>query len=328
VPEEAPEAEPTGLPGLEQVETDGEPQAPEQDGVQAESDPPEPPAALTNAPADTGVPAMAAPATDPEPKRNLSSAGDKDAIRRQTAAQSDVPGDPRPTGALAPAIPKNQAAGQAEEASDERQARELKDVAPTVRGDLTTAPMTAPQPSSGVAPAQATPVAAVPLEPAISSVDAPDWRLNAGASASAPVAAEGARQSAPVPPQAVAGQVAVAITTTRERQVELRLDPPELGRVQIQLDTSDGGLRAVIVAERTETHDLLRRHAEALERELAEAGFRNVDLGFASGERQTERDPDAEGADAGFAIAAARTEAAPLALRVGLRADGGLDIRL
>ena len=78
-------------------------------------------------------------------------------------------------------------------------------------------------------------------------------------------------------PQAVIGQVAVAIGRTSDRRVEIRLDPPELGRVQIHLTPVDGGVQAMVLADRPETQDLLRRHAEALARELGEAGYGNVE---------------------------------------------------
>ncbi|MFN3613752.1 MAG: flagellar hook-length control protein FliK [Rubrimonas sp.] len=64
-------------------------------------------------------------------------------------------------------------------------------------------------------------------------------------------------------------------------RVELRLDPPELGRVSIGIQLEDGALRAVVAADRPETLDLLRRHADALQRELNASGFGRADLSFA-----------------------------------------------
>ena len=84
-------------------------------------------------------------------------------------------------------------------------------------------------------------------------------------------------------PQAVIGQVAVAISKASDRKVEIRLDPPELGRVQIHLTPIDGGVQAVVMAQRPETQDLLRRHAEMLAHELGAAGYGNVSLDFAAG---------------------------------------------
>ena len=111
--------------------------------------------------------------------------------------------------------------------------------------------------------------------------------------------------------------------------VEIRLDPPELGRVQIHLTPTDGGLQAVVLADRPETGDLLRRHAAELARELGEAGYGEVSLDFAAG-GEAPRDeapapPPRDGWTAPLA-AVEPTAAAPApAARPG---SGPLDIRL
>jgi hypothetical protein len=135
-----------------------------------------------------------------------------------------------------------------------------------------------------------------------------------------------ASHPAPAPPPEVAiGQVATAIEGATGRLVEIRLDPPELGRVQIQLNPIDGGVQALVLAQRPETHELLRRHAEMLLQELADAGFGSVRLDFAAGGDTASHDhPPA--ADRRHAVAApAITD-----IRPGPRhptADG-LDVRL
>ncbi|MDO9462101.1 MAG: flagellar hook-length control protein FliK [Alphaproteobacteria bacterium] len=56
---------------------------------------------------------------------------------------------------------------------------------------------------------------------------------------------------------------------------QLRLDPPELGRVDVRMEiSSDGKLTAVIAVERPETLDLLQRDSRALERSLMDAGLK------------------------------------------------------
>lgn len=55
---------------------------------------------------------------------------------------------------------------------------------------------------------------------------------------------------------------------------ELRLNPPELGRVEIKMNiTSDGRVNAHLTVERAETLDLLQRDARFLERALNESGL-------------------------------------------------------
>lgn len=56
---------------------------------------------------------------------------------------------------------------------------------------------------------------------------------------------------------------------------QLRLDPPELGRVDVRMEISpEGKLSAVIAVERPETLDLLQRDSRALERSLTDAGLK------------------------------------------------------
>jgi hypothetical protein len=102
----------------------------------------------------------------------------------------------------------------------------------------------------------------------------------------AAAAAIGAEPLAPVRPEAVAAQVVVAVARSGadSGKVELRLDPPELGRVEIHLAPGNrGSLHATVIAERAETHDLLRRHGEMLARELGAAGYSDVTLSFSGG---------------------------------------------
>jgi flagellar hook-length control protein FliK len=58
------------------------------------------------------------------------------------------------------------------------------------------------------------------------------------------------------------------------RRFEIRLDPPELGRIDVRLDVDSGGnVTSRLTAERAETLDLLRRDAPQLERALQHAGL-------------------------------------------------------
>ncbi len=119
--------------------------------------------------------------------------------------------------------------------------------------------------------------------------DAPSWRLAIDQPPPGRSEAHGAAvrpqavQPQAVQPQAVVGQIAVAVSKAAGHKVEIRLDPPELGRVQIHLTPVDGGLQATVLADRPETQDLLRRHAEMLVRDLGAAGYDTVSLDFAAG---------------------------------------------
>lgn len=95
--------------------------------------------------------------------------------------------------------------------------------------------------------------------------------------------------------RAPALQVAQALAASAPAgRVELRLEPGELGAVEITFDFRDEGLRATVVSERAATGDLLRRHAEILLQHLRDAGFEGASLEFAHhGERQAGHGDDA-----------------------------------
>ncbi len=55
---------------------------------------------------------------------------------------------------------------------------------------------------------------------------------------------------------------------------QIRLDPPEMGRIDVRLDMHhEGGITARLTVDRPETLDLLQRDARALERALAQTGL-------------------------------------------------------
>ena len=62
---------------------------------------------------------------------------------------------------------------------------------------------------------------------------------------------------------------------------EIRLDPPELGRIEVHLDVDrDGQVTSRLIADRSDTLDLLRRDAAGLERALQDAGLKTSNNGL------------------------------------------------
>jgi flagellar hook-length control protein FliK len=156
------------------------------------------------------------------------------------------------------------------------------------------------------------------------------WRLSAdpvtGAPSSARELAIVSAAAMSSPPSAVTGQVALAIRSSDSDRVEIRLDPPELGRVQIEMRVVEGSLHAVVVAERAEIGDLLRRHAEMLQRDLQAAGYGDVSLDFAAGHQDRSERRNTGGEVVGQLDLIA---AAPPAVQTARPAlEGRLDIRL
>lgn len=131
--------------------------------------------------------------------------------------------------------------------------------------------------------------------------------------------------------QHVAAQLVSTMTRAEGDKMELRLDPPELGRVLIQLHLRDGEVSAMITTERAETADLMRRHMDVLARELARAGLAGAEMTFRSqgdssgrGDHPTHAQPH-NTTSSGQSLAGLQVN---LAVRNGLAADGSLDIRL
>ncbi len=70
------------------------------------------------------------------------------------------------------------------------------------------------------------------------------------------------------------GAVIAAKSASGSKSFEIRLDPAELGRVEVRLTVgSDGKADATIVAHRPETLALLLRDSQNLERTLKESGL-------------------------------------------------------
>ena len=130
--------------------------------------------------------------------------------------------------------------------------------------------------------------------------------------------------AAPVASQ-ITAQLPQLLTKVDKQTIELRLDPPELGRVTIHLTTNDQQVTAQVIADRPDTVDLMRRHAELLTATLARAGFSQADLSFQQGQGQHQKDEFMQ-----FQSIASISESDDPALTAptltGL--DGRLDIRL
>lgn len=80
----------------------------------------------------------------------------------------------------------------------------------------------------------------------------------------------------------IIGQVATAIVKADGGKLDIRLDPPELGRLSVRITGTDDTVNAVVAADRAETQDLLRRHADMLQRALRDAGYSDVTLDFSA----------------------------------------------
>jgi hypothetical protein len=94
------------------------------------------------------------------------------------------------------------------------------------------------------------------------------------AAAQAPAAPTIAAAAAAVPIAGVAVEIA-AHARAGSNRFEIRLDPPDLGRIDVRLDVDrQGNVTSHLVVERSATLDMLRRDAPQLERALQDAGLK------------------------------------------------------
>ena len=70
----------------------------------------------------------------------------------------------------------------------------------------------------------------------------------------------------------VSQQLLDAVRSAPERVVEITLKPEELGRVKMGISIGEGTISVSLVAERSETAELLRRHLEILNQEFKSLG--------------------------------------------------------
>lgn len=157
-------------------------------------------------------------------------------------------------------------------------------------------------------------------------VPAPSPAIPAPASLGQTASASGAAPTPIVAPDDAASQVVRAVAASDARSVEVRMDPPSLGRVRIEFDFSGETVRAVVSAVEPDTLHLLKRGGAALLRDLAEAGMGDVSLDFAEAGGGDEA-RTAERPFAPVALASERPDGASTA-RPRIGHDGRLDLRL
>jgi flagellar hook-length control protein FliK len=139
------------------------------------------------------------------------------------------------------------------------------------------------------------------------------------------------------PPVPIADQVAVHIRQAvagGDSVVRIRLQPIELGRIDVRLEIAEGGrLSAVVTAERPDTLELLMREARGLEKALEEAGL-DVDsdsLAFDLRDQGESDGEDSEAAEGGATASDDVVEAElvmPAAAIAPAASVTGIDIRV
>ena len=132
--------------------------------------------------------------------------------------------------------------------------------------------------------------------------------------------------------------LAVAIASRAQggsNRFEIRLDPPELGRIDVRLDIDrSGNVTSRLVVEKAETLDVLRRDAHQLERALQDAGLKTSDNGmqFSLRDQSSADRNDRNGSNNPRVLIAdpelPAAEGATVAYGLTLRGGSGIDIRV
>ncbi len=115
---------------------------------------------------------------------------------------------------------------------------------------------------------------------AASALQVQPQTINAAAPLSASALSVALATTAAVPLNGLAMEISAHAQIGRNR-FEIRLDPPELGRIDVRLDVDTRGhVTSHLTVEKPETLDLLRRDAPQLQRALEDAGLKTGNNGL------------------------------------------------
>jgi flagellar hook-length control protein FliK len=298
----APSAAPESTPAVDQAAADSQPATPEQSA-------PSSAAAADNPETTATTDGKAAGATDQQPIATKASqdpapvANDK-TVPEQTASNPLTPSEQQPANAQ-PDVPIAQVGKRPASKTDSTPVDARKSDATTnVEDDSgkTTAPTESKDPAApadrhaprrahaeapGVDDKQTASLAAgghdashkAPAESFHALLLANDQAAATTAAQTASAPASDAMEPA-VPIAGLAVEIAARAQAGQSR-FEIRLDPPELGRIDVRLDIdSSGQVTSRLVVERADTLEHLRRDAAGLERALQDAGLKTGENGL------------------------------------------------
>ena len=269
------QAAPPPAAGANETTPTADAKQPDQQGAatQASSDP---------APAQTGKPAADQAAskpiapTDPQPMATRPDAPLLATVKQPTTTQASPPVAERKSDAATDAEDdggKPTDSSHLAEAAADRPTRELRRShadGPAV-DDKERLPL-------GTETRDAAPSGKLPTEAVHAVLLANDQAATAVAQ---PASTAGNENSQPATPIAGLAVEIAARAQEGQNRFEIRLDPPELGRIDVRLDIdSSGQVTSRLVVDRPETLDQLRRDSAGLERALQDAGLKTAQNGL------------------------------------------------
>lgn len=168
------------------------------------------------------------------------------------------------------------------------------------------------------------------VDPSLALRFMPDQPAQVQAFANARMDVPSSAQTGPVSLANLAPTLAKLAKDDASQITSIQLDPIELGSVSFSMDTGPSGLVVTVTADRPETLELMRRHADQFIADLRQSGFAGASLNFGQsqhapadqGNRQSR--PDQNYAEAGTNMQPAEPSDRPLRTHTG----AGLDLRL
>ena len=143
-----------------------------------------------------------------------------------------------------------------------------------------------------------------------------------------------ATQSAAVPLSGLAIEIAASVRSGKSR-FEIRLDPAELGRIDVRIDVDRSGqVTSHLTVEKPETLSMLRQDAQQLQRALNDAGLStgNGGLQFSLRDQSSQGQNGNQSNPNAHKLVLTEDEAVPSAVVGGygrmFGANGGVDIRV
>ena len=288
---------------------------------------------------DEGTTTAAAPAEGEKPAakalpdalKALAEAGKDRGEARAAAAEGGKPASTAPQPPQAPAAPSHGAA--AKDAAQEAKAEKAEPGAKAHGADTAAA---------GKADDVRITVTTLPADnaPPASQLPSPSADMRSATALANGVAAP-AQTPVPTTPPTTMSMLPIEIGLRAMdglQRFEIRLDPDELGRIDVRLDIAgDGGIKAHLTVDRVETLALLQRDARTLERAFEQAGLNtgNGGLQFSLGSDRPQGGRQQQDDTGGRANALPGTDTNETAARdiaAALRSwgtpNGGLDIRI
>jgi chemotaxis protein MotD len=232
------------------------------------------PPSVTTSGVPSNTPNIAAMLSAARGTITVTSAAPKQAADKGDAKLVDAPQDADKNTAAAPDATQVQPDANTKLASDDKQPKQdaAQDKSGTAADNAIAPSTSADQPAQTVQTAASQP--ATPTTPVVAAVAPSAVNAAAPAIATAQDPKTSANDDDVTPNVAALATAIAAKSAAGTKTFDIRMDPPELGRVDVHLSVDrDGKVQAMLSADRPETLALLQRSSQNLEQALKDTGL-------------------------------------------------------